>query len=258
MNMKRLVMACAAILTLTTTLAAANDGKRVPFSGIIDSPGNYVLQSDLRSLNNDRAAITITANDVTVDLNGLSLTGAGGKLGVGIMINGAQGVRVSNGMISKSAFGVIVMNSSNVALTNLQIRGEGLPIVSLPPETGVMIVQSTNVVVEQNSIHNTGLGIFVRGGMSTGNRIANNTLTAGTNGVLGICYNPTAADANGPVGDLVYGNSISGFGVGIQASTMSRYNVFKGNTIFFNGSSAMELLNDTNMDMDNTKVDLAP
>ena len=166
MNMKRLAAAFAAMLTLTTTLAAANDGKRVPFSGIIDMPGNYVLQSDLRSPSNDRAAITITASDVTVDLNGLSLTGAGGKLGVGIRIDGARGVRVSNGIISNSAFGVIVMNSSNVVLTNLQISGQGLPVVSPPPETGVMIVQSTNVVVEHNSIYNTGLGIFVRGGMS--------------------------------------------------------------------------------------------
>ena len=258
MNMKRLAAAFAAMLTLTTTLAAANDGKRVPFSGIIDMPGNYVLQSDLRSPSNDRAAITITASDVTVDLNGLSLTGAGGKLGVGIRIDGARGVRVSNGIISNSAFGVIVMNSSNVVLTNLQISGEGLPVVSPPPETGVMIVQSTNVVVEHNSIYNTGLGIFVRGGMSSENRIAHNTLSAGTNGILGICYNPADNDANGPIGDLVYGNSISGFGVGIQASAASRYNVFKGNTVFFSGSTAVELLNDTNMDMDNTKVDLVP
>jgi parallel beta-helix repeat protein len=258
MNMKRLAVACAAILTFTTTLAANPDGRRVPFSGIIDTPGTYILQNDLRSFNNDRAAITITASDVTVDLNGQALSGAGGKRGVGIRINGARGVRVSNGIISNTAFGVIVMNSANVVLTNLQIRGEGLPVTSPPPETGVMIVQSQNVVVEHNSIYNTGLGIFVRGGMSSGNRIANNTVSAGTNGILGICYNPADNDANGPVGDLVYGNSISGFGVGIQASATSRYNVFKGNTVFFNGSMAVELLNDTNMDMDNTKVDLVP
>ncbi len=256
MNMKRVMVVSAAILTFTATLAADTGGRRVPFSGVIDAPGNYVLQSDLRSFNNERAAITITADDVTVDLNGLALTGGGGKRGVGIRISGARGVRVSNGVISNTAFGVIVMNSANVVLTNLQIRGEGLPVTAPPPETGVMIVQSKNVVVEGNAIYNTGLGIFVRGGVSSGNRIANNTLSAGTNGILGICYNPADNDANGPVGDLIYGNSISGFGVGIQASATSRYNVFKGNTVFFTGSMAVELLNDTNMDMDNTKVDL--
>ncbi len=258
MKMKRLAVACAAILTLTTALAAAPDGRPVPGTGMIDMPGTYVLQSDRRAFTNDRAAITITASDVTLDLNGQALTGPGGKLGVGIRITGARGVRVSNGIISNTAFGVIVMNSANVVLTNLLIRGEGLPVTSPPPETGVMIVQSRNVVVEHNSIYNAGLGIFVRGGMSSGNRIANNTLSAATNGIFGICYNPADGDANGPVGDLVYGNSISGFGVGIQASATSRYNVFKENTVFFNGSMAVELLNDTNMDMDNTKVDLQP
>lgn len=258
MTMKTITAACAAILTITTALAAAPDGRPVPGTGVIDMPGTYVLQGDRRSLANDRAAITITASDVTLDLNGFALAGAGGKIGVGIRINGARGVRVSNGLISNSAFGVIVMNSANVVLNNLQIRGEGLPIVAPPPETGIMIVQSKNVVVEHNSIYNTGLGIFVRGGMSSGNRIANNTLSAGTNGALGICYNPADNDANGPVGDLVYGNSISGFGVGIQASATSRYNVFKANAIFFGGSTAVELLNATNMDMDNTKVDLVP
>ncbi len=227
MTMKTIAAACAAMLTIATALTAAPDGRPVPGTGIIDMPGTYVLQSDRRSLTNERAAITITASDVTLDLNGFAITGAGGKLGVGVRINGARGVRVSNGMISNSAFGVIVMNSASVVLTNLQIRGEGLPIVAPPPETGIMIVQSKNVVVENNSIYNTGLGIFVRGGMSSGNRIAHNTITAGTNGALGICYNPADNDANGPVGDLVYGNSVSGFGVGIQASATSRYNVFK-------------------------------
>ena len=258
MNMNRLVVACTAILAFGTNLTADPGGRRVPFSGVIDSPGTYVLESDLRSFTNDRAAITITASDVTVDLNGLALTGGGGKRGVGIRISGARGVRVTNGLISNTAFGVIVMNSANVVLTNLQIRGEGLPVTAPPPETGVMIVQSKNVVVEHNSIYNTGLGIFVRGGMSSGNRIANNTLSAGTNGILGICYNPADGDPNGPTGDLVYGNTISGFGVGIQASATSRYNVFKGNAVFFQGSMAVELLNNTNMDMDNTKVDLVP
>ena len=53
----------------------------------------------------------------------------------------------------------------------------------------------------------TGLGIFVRGGMSTGNRIANNTITAGSNGIFAICYNPTPDDPMGPRGRYDYGQS---------------------------------------------------
>jgi hypothetical protein len=250
--------AMAAMLTLAGALFGAQDGRPVPGTGIIDMPGNYVLQGDRRSFSNERAALQILSNDVTLDLNGFSLNGPGGKMGVGLRINGARGVRVMNGIISNQAFGVMVNNSSNVMITGLLIRGEGLPILSAPPETAIMIVQSRNVVVEHNAIYNTGLGIFVRGGMSGGNRIAHNTLSAGTNGALGICYNPADTDPKGPSGDLVYGNSISGFGTGIQASATSTYNVFKGNTIFFTGGTAVELLNPMNMDMDNTKVDLVP
>ncbi len=236
-------------------LAVAGDGARpVPGTGVIDSPGNYILQGDRRSFSTGRAAIEISASDVTLDLNGTMIAGPGGKVGVGVRIIGASGVRVKNGLLSNLAFGVIVMNSRNVVLKNLQIRGQGLPIVALPPETAIMIVQSRNVVVEDNAIYNTGLGIFVRGGMSGGNRIANNTLTAGTNGALGICYNPADGDPMGPRGDLIYGNLVSGFGTGIQASDMSMANVFKSNTLLYRGGMAIELLNSTNMDMDNVKL----
>ena len=257
MKMTASVAGVAAVLMMAGGLLGAPDGRPVPGNGIIDMPGNYVLQDSRESSSASRPAIQITASDVTLDLNGNSLRGLGGKVGVGIQISRARGVRVTNGSLWNLAFGVIVSNSSNVVLRDLRIRGEGLPIVSLPPETAIMIVQSRNVVVENNAISNTGLGIFVRGGMSGGNRIANNTISAGTNGALGICYNPADGDSNGPVGDLVDGNAVSGFGIGIQASATSMYNVFKGNSIFFRGSTAVELHNATNMDMDNTKVDLA-
>jgi len=252
--MKTWTKAAMAATMMCGLAMAGDDARPVPGSGLIDSPGNYVLQGDRRSVSTSRAAIEITASDVTLDLNGTMISGPGGKLGVGVRIMGASGVQVKNGLISNLAFGVIVMNSRNVVLKDLQIRGEGLPIVALPPETAIMIVQSRNVVVEDNAIYNTGLGIFVRGGMSGGNRIANNTLTAGMNGALGICYNPADNDPMGPRGDLVYGNLVSGFGTGIQASSMSMANVFKANTIFYRGGKAVELMNDTNMEMDNTSA----
>ncbi len=141
-------------------------------------------------------------------------------------------------------------------IEGLQIRSEGLVVTAPPPEVGVMIAQSRNVVVENNGIYNTGLGVFVRGGMSWGNRIAGNTITAGTNGILGICYNPTDSDPRGPRGDLIYGNHITGFATGVQASMTSESNLFKGNFIWYTTGMAVELLNATNMDMENFKARL--
>jgi parallel beta-helix repeat protein len=112
-------------------------------------------------------------------------------------------------------------------------RGEGPAVTAPPPETGIMIVQSKNVVVTRNSIFNTGLGIFVRGGGSSGNRIEGNTVTGGSNALLGVCYNPAPGDPMGPRGDLFRANLISGFGVGIQMSPSSMANVTQENTIVF-------------------------
>jgi hypothetical protein len=213
-----------------------------------------VLQQD-RFANSDRPGVLITANDVFLDLNGMRVGGPGGKAGTGIEIRGASGVRVSNGIIADTAFGVIVSNCRNVVLTGLQIRGQGLAVVAPPPETAIMIVQSKNVVVDGNAIYNVGLGIFVRGGDSGGNRIVNNTITAGTNGVLAICYNPTPADSRAPRGDLVYNNLVHGFSTGIQLSSTAMANVLKGNTIFYR-TAAVDNQNDTNFDVENMKVRL--
>jgi len=237
------------VCLLIACAAWAQEARRVVKSGTINSPGNYMLTQDISG------EIAITSSDVTLDLNGYSITGPGGKLGTGIMIRGVRGVKVSGGSISNFAFGVVVDGSSNVILRDLRIRAQGLPVVAPPPETGIMIAQSSNVVVEDNAIGNVGLGIFVRGGRSYGNRIANNTVTAGTNGVLGICYNPTPTDANGPRGDFIYGNLVSRFNTSISLSDLSVANVIKGNTLVF-VTSAIEFMDQSNLDMDNVKVKL--
>jgi parallel beta-helix repeat protein len=243
------------VLALSWLLSAQDRGARnVPGDGVIDTPGNYVMSADA-SLRSHGAAILITAGNVALDLNGNTVMGPGGRNGTGIHIRGASSVRVSNGFVTNHAFGVIVENSNNVVLSGLQIRGEGLAVTAPPPETAIMILQSRNVVVENNAIYNTGLGIFVRGGRSWGNRIANNTLTGGTNALLGICYNPTETDSNGPRGDLVHANLIAGFNIGIQMSESSMANITRENTIAYR-TKAVDFRNMTNLDLDNTKIQL--
>jgi parallel beta-helix repeat protein len=225
----------------------AQESKPVVKPGAIDSPGNYILTQNISG------EIAITASDVTLDLNGYSVNGPGGLAGTGIAIRGARGVKVSNGSVSNFGFGVVVDGSSNVILRDLRIRAQGMAVAAPPPETGIMIVQSSNVVVEDNAISNVGLGIFVRGGRSYGNRIANNTVTAGTNGLLGICYNPAPGDTNGPRGDLVTANLVSRFNTSIALSDLSVANVIKANTLIY-VTAAIQFTNPSNMDMDNVKL----
>ena len=89
--------------------------------------------------------------------------------------------------------------------------GSSAKTVASQPVVGYRIRSRTakkEILVEKNAIYNTGLGVFVRGGGSWGNRVGNNTITANTNGAIGVCYNPAGDDPEGPRGDLVHNNLI--------------------------------------------------
>jgi parallel beta-helix repeat protein len=244
------------VAALAAMPAGAQDGQRrlvgaLGSTTVISEPGNYYLARDIEVAAG--TAIRITASDVTLDLRGFRVAGPGSNSGRGIEIMGASGVRVMNGTVANFGFAVVVDTSASVVLRDLTIRGRGLAVTAPPPEVGIMIVQSRNTVVENNRLYNVGLGIFVRGGMSWGNRIAGNTVTAGMNGLLGICYNPAPNDPMGPRGDLIEGNHISGFPTGIQMSAASGSNILRNNSVAYT-MMAMELVNTTNTVENNTTV----
>lgn len=254
-----LIVACA--LTVGTGFAddSTSGTAPIPVLGkvVISRPGAYFLRRGI-VLRDAGEAILITASNVSLDLSGQSLTGPGGKLGVGVRVQGASGVRVHGGLISRFGTGVQIADSRNVRIEGLQIRGEdagGPP----PGEIGVLIVNSRGVVVERNVVSDTFLGVFVRGGGSGGNRIANNTLTGGTNGQIGICYNPDGSgDPTGPSGDLVYNNLSSRWNVGIQTSSGTSGNVFRENVLAYFQVGFQEVGANQNLLEDNASVTIAP
>lgn len=199
----------------------------------IDQPGTYMLTNSIFTNSSTGAGITITASDVTLDLNGQTITGPGNGSHAGLRILNAQNVSVKNGNVTGTLMGVMVNNSANVRIEGLNIRGFGLAVSAPPPEIGILINQSRNVVALNNSIFNVGLGLFVRGSRSFGNRLQNNTITAMANGVFGICYNPADGDPQGPKGDLITGNLIRGFPTSIQMNGRSDYNVIDANTLIY-------------------------
>lgn len=206
----------------------------VTFTVTITNPGTYVLARDVRVPSSD--AIVIRASGVTLDLNGHQLATAATGTGRGVFVDGATGVAIKNGRIGSFRSNIMVMNSVNVTVADLQIAGAGTgPLPDGPNEIGVQIVNSRNVVVKDNSISSVNLGIFVRGGNAAGNRISDNTLTGGPMpafNLFGICYNPAATGGDGgPSGDLVYNNLITRFNWAIAISALSRWNVFRDNTL---------------------------
>lgn len=254
-----LLASCLFVPSVFAQPATGQSGVQVvPRTNVISEPGHYLLNRTIETtVNANQAALIIESDDVTVDLNGHTVMGPGQMIGVGVMIRNASGVVLRNGRVADFHFNVQVENSWNVTLEDLEIRGKGLLPPAPPPETAIMVVESANVVIRDNVIANTGLGIFIRGGESRGNRIENNTVTATQAGILGICYNPAPGDPQGPRGDLITGNFVSGYNTGISMSSNSMSNVIQGNTFAYNaGGKAANLANDTNMMIDNTAIEL--
>ena len=169
-------MGAFALLVQFAPPAAADDGSgggSINAPTMITRPGNYTLRRAMTA-RSDRPMITIAADDVTLDLSGLTLTGLGGKRGAGIVIEGRTNIAVRNGSLRNFGIAVHVTDSANVRLEGLRISGEDIP--GLPPETGILLVNTRAARVTGNLIHNTFLGLFVRGSGSSGKATQANIL----------------------------------------------------------------------------------
>ncbi|WP_291986020.1 right-handed parallel beta-helix repeat-containing protein [Luteitalea sp.] len=241
--------------------ALANDeasGRWLMRSRIISQSGHYEVTRGFRADRRGGNGIVIAASDVTIDLGGYAIEGSATP-GAGIRVMpGVSNVTITNGSLTGFRVGVDVTGATNVRIEGLQIKGGdmgGPP----PGEIGVLIVNSRGVVVERNVVTGTFLGIFVRGAGSGGNRIGNNTLTGGSNGQLGICYNPDDSGvATGPSGDLVYDNLVSRFVVGIQTSVATAGNLFRDNSVAAFAQAVEEVTAGSNVFADNLSTVIVP
>jgi parallel beta-helix repeat protein len=256
----RVVLFSLLIIIVGAALPASADQRgpirQIHRPTVITRPGHYVLGFSFASAGAG-AAIEIRASDVTLDLDGHTLTGPGGKIGVGVLVAGATNVRVSGGALRRFGVGVQVDGATNVRVDGLQIDGEDLGGTPPAVEVGILLVDSRGVVVEHNTVTDTFLGIFVRGEGSQGNRIAENTLVGGANGELGVCYNPAPEETSGgPSGDLVYANHVASFNRGIALSADSAANLILENRLAVHRAAIEEATPGSNVIEDNQTAGL--
>ena len=104
----------------------------------------------------------------------------------------------------------------------------------VPPQVGILLVNSARNRIRRNRIEDVNLGLFVRGGNSHDNRISRNRIQADDNGLLAVCYNPV--EGEGTVGqhdDTVVKNVLKRFATGIVTSAGSEENRVLSNRIEF-------------------------
>lgn len=182
----------------------------------ISSEGSYYLSGNLSITSG--SAITVAANNVTIDLQGFEVAGTGGFTGI-VINSGISNVTIRNGTIRNfTSVGINGAGNSTVrvekvrALNNgsvgikVDINGAVIDCVA-EANAGVGIVGADNCVIHHcQSIGNTGTSSH---GISVGNDAQISGCVARTNGGSGI-----VAGTSGELSDCVANNN-SGIGINL-------------------------------------------
>jgi hypothetical protein len=198
----------------------------LPFT--ITTPGSYYLARHLVGAI-DTTGITVSANNVTIDLNGFSLVGgAGSTLGDGINISGAfTGLRVHSGIVQGwGEQGIDASLGSRGDFFNLLVGSNGVDGILLGPDSSVKEckiernadgIETANhcVVIDNDIIGNTSSGVRVSG---EENVIEENDCTNNATGII-------IASVNG----VIKNNRTIGGGTGLNITGTATGNVIAGN-----------------------------
>ena len=126
------------------------------------------LDSDL--LDCPGYGVWIGADDVTLDLNGHTISGTGA--GMGIRNQAFDRVVVENGVVTGFQGGIWLLGTIENRLSNLTVTANDLDGIRLLPLGGT--VASSGNVIEHSRIHGNGQGIVLI--RSTGNRLDENVV----------------------------------------------------------------------------------
>ena len=214
----------------------------------IDSQGIYCLTGNLATSQTSGYAITITANNVTLDLNGWKVGGqaAGTDTNAFGIFSTATNVTVKNGIVRGFSFGIRLMGRGAVVRDMLVDQNTRFGIY----------VEGQGAVVEHNQVVDTGgsttstvVGIIATG---VGSTVSNNTVSGvtavGSNGEWGISVNGAnstvrdnvVSDEVKPTGAASYGlyqtqsiavnNTVSNFVYGIYTTISG--GIYAHNTVY--------------------------
>jgi hypothetical protein len=97
-------------------VATAKSISKVPY--VISTPGTYIVKKDLVLASATGRAITVAANDVTLDLGGHVISSSapqdGANSSYGVYANGTQNITVRNGVLRNFSRGVSLQRSDIV------------------------------------------------------------------------------------------------------------------------------------------------
>jgi parallel beta-helix repeat protein len=164
----------------------------------IAAPGSYQLSKNLASSSD---CLKIAANNVTVDLNGFAISGAGSGRAITDLGTKRTGLIVRGGTLNHFATGVALAASSDINIDHLRVlnmSGDGIDagprsVVSYTQSLsngGVGISVSGSCIVRSNTVGNNQADGIVTGGYCSvrSNNVFNNALALVGNGISTSSY----------------------------------------------------------------------
>jgi parallel beta-helix repeat protein len=163
----------------------------------IKNSGFYYLTGNLRYSGSGNA-ITVSVDDVTLDLMGFTLDSSGALNSQGIVINGCKNVEIRNGTVRGFNADCIhdELGGESYRIINLRLENNGLRGIYLSGGH-YHLIQNCNITNNGNS----GIGLNASGSMVTHNVVCKN-------GLRGIAV---GGAGNSLVGNVVTDNGTHGF-----------------------------------------------
>jgi hypothetical protein len=175
-QLRRIGLFIATIALAVTSTAIAQTKITKPSAGLpykINSSGSYFLAANLAVTTKTNTAILVKANNVTINLNGFSISGLGaGSSGVGINASAATAIVIANGTIT--GYGTGITLGSNSTVEGVQILGN--------VADGIDVSGSSCFVSNSVVSGNGGIGLDFADSTSG---YLNNVLNGNTTNVLG-------------------------------------------------------------------------
>ncbi len=230
--MRRLVVVMVALSCSLMTLLRADEG-RIPIFGptTITAPGSYVVTRDFNVTSGD--GITISASNVTLDLNEHTVDCTATSGACVRLTGGASSIRIRNGRLSGGGFGIyssfagnsLVMTIERVEITN---QGTGVEGIRIDNPKVIEILES---IIRIPTGIATAVNIY--NGPFTGRLVDNTIENTGTDAILLVgCENMDVR------GNTVY-HTGGGLGISVQCAGAR----IVGNSLygFVSGSGAIEI-----------------
>ena len=185
------IVAMLVALSLAYASLAAAQPASVSGCGSLGS-GSYILINDISG---SVTCLTLTGNNITIDLDGFTITGTGTGAGSGITDGGTarSNIVIRNGTIRNFLFGIKLTSSSNIQIDRMRAVSNGASGIEVGNDSSVTnsiasnngdigITGFGNILITGNTASGNSFGIIVGGGGRSD--ILNNT--ASDNGLTGI------------------------------------------------------------------------